>query len=504
MAYTVVWFKRDLRVHDHAPLIHAARQGPVLCLYVLEPSLWAQPDCALQHYGFLRESLRDLALQLRTCGATLQLAVGEMPEVLAHLHALQPFARLASHEETGNAHTYARDLAVARWCRRLGVAWQEWPQHGVVRRLPSREQWHGLWQAHMQAPCLLPPLPASLRSVSLPWRDTWPAPETMGLSDAHDPPQRQRGGRAPGQQVLHDFLHARAAFYRGGISSPLTAPTACSRLSPYLALGCLGMREVVQATQERQIQLNADDEPLAPRQRQGLAAFMSRMHWHCHFIQKLESEPELEWRNLHRGYDGLREDDWNPAHFEALQTGRTGWPMVDACVAMLRATGWLNFRMRAMLMSFASYNLWLPWQLTGQHLARLFVDYEPGIHWPQAQMQSGSTGRNALRIYDPVKQALELDPHGKFVARWLPVLGKVPLAWRFEPWKMPLDVQMHCGVRIGHDYPAPCVPWEPTQRAAREQLRACQPPREARIITPAAPARRSRHQPPPQQLALGF
>ena len=131
MGYTVVWFKRDLRVHDHAPLAHAAAHGPVLCLYVLEPSLWTQPDSALQHYQFLRESLRD--------------------------------------------------LAVARWCRRLGVAWQEWPQHGVVRRLPSREQWHGLWQAHMQAPCLPPPLPASLRSVSLPWRDTWPAPETMGV-----------------------------------------------------------------------------------------------------------------------------------------------------------------------------------------------------------------------------------------------------------------------------------------------------------------------------------
>ena len=248
MGYTVVWFKRDLRVHDHAPLAHAAAHGPVLCLYVLEPSLWAQPDSALQHYQFLRESLSDLAQQLLGCGARLQLAVGEVPEVLARLHALQPFARLVSQEETRTGATYARDLAVARWCRQLGVAWQEWPQHGVVRRLPSREQWHGLWQAHMQAPCLPPPLPASLRSVCLPWRDTWPAPETMGLSDAHDPPQRQRGGRAPGQQVLHDFLHARAAFYRGGISSPLTAPTACSRPSPYLALGCLGMRKVVQAT----------------------------------------------------------------------------------------------------------------------------------------------------------------------------------------------------------------------------------------------------------------
>jgi len=161
MDYTVVWFKRDLRVYDHAPLAHAAARGPVLCLYVLEPSLWAQPDSALQHYQFLRESLRDLAQQLRDCGARLELAVGEVPEVLARLHALQPFARLVSHEETGNGATYARDRAVARWCRQQGVVWQEWPQHGVVRRLPSREHWHRLWQAYMQAPSL--PAPASLQ-----------------------------------------------------------------------------------------------------------------------------------------------------------------------------------------------------------------------------------------------------------------------------------------------------------------------------------------------------
>jgi hypothetical protein len=97
----------------------------------------------------------------------------------------------------------------------------------------------------------------------------------------------------------------------------------------------------------------------------GLTAFMSRLHWHCHFIQKLESEPALEFRNLHRGYDGLREDDWNDAHFAALVAGRTGWPMVDACVAMLRETGWINFRMRAMLVSVASYPLWLHWRPWG-------------------------------------------------------------------------------------------------------------------------------------------
>lgn len=472
MAYTVVWFKRDLRIHDHAPLLDAAAHGPVLCLYVLEPSLWAQPDSALQHFQFLRESLRDLAQQLRECGAPLQLAVGEAPEVLARLHALRPFARLVSHEETGNGATYTRDLAVARWCIRQGVEWREWPQHGVVRRLRSRDRWHVLWQAHMQAPCLPAPPPASLQSVSLPWRNAWPAPEAMGLADMHDPPLRQRGGRTTGMRVLHDFLEARGASYRGGISSPLTAPAACSRLSPYLASGSLGMREVVQATQRQQRLLKAMDDPQARRLRQGLTAFMSRMHWHCHFIQKLESEPGLEWRNLHRGYDGLREDEWNPAYFEALQAGQTGWPMVDACVAMLRETGWINFRMRAMLVSVAAYPLWLHWRPVGLWLARQFLDYEPGIHWSQMQMQAGTTGINATRVYNPVKQAQDHDPQGLFVRRWVPALRRVPDAWLFEPWRMPPDVQARCGVNVGRDIPAPLVDLTSATKAAKTRMHA--------------------------------
>ena len=169
MSYTVVWFKRDLRVHDHAPLQHAAAQGPVLCLYVVEPSLWAQPDAALQHYHFLQESLHDLAQALQRRGATLQVAVGEVVDVLARLHALAPFHTLGAHEETGNAHTYSRDLAVGRWCRTQGVAWREWPQHGVVRRLRSRDDWQGHWQAHMHAPVVLAPGPDLLQARTLPW-----------------------------------------------------------------------------------------------------------------------------------------------------------------------------------------------------------------------------------------------------------------------------------------------------------------------------------------------
>ncbi|MCC7228158.1 MAG: deoxyribodipyrimidine photo-lyase [Burkholderiaceae bacterium] len=353
MSYTIVWFKRDLRVHDHAPLVNAAQRGSILCLYVIEPSLWQQPDYALQHYRFLQESLEDLSAQLRRCGAELQVAVGEVIEVLARLHAAAPFDRVHSHEETGNGHTFARDRDVARWCGQRGVTWQEWAQHGVVRRLATRNVWSARWQAHMDAPCLPAPDADSLASRGLPWPSApLPDPGQFGLTST-DPPHRQRGGRGAGRQVFLEFLKTRSKDYRGGISSPITAPTACCRLSPYLALGCLGMREVVQATERRRQRLESQGNPDSLWQQRGLTAFKSRLHWHCHFIQKLESEPALEHQNLHRGYDGLRETEWNDAHFAALVNGRTGWPMVDACVAMLRETGWINFRMRAMLVSVA-------------------------------------------------------------------------------------------------------------------------------------------------------
>jgi len=200
---------------------------------------------------------------------------------------------------------------------------------------------------------------------------------------------------------------------------------------------------------------------------------MSRLHWHCHFIQKLETEPEIEWCNMHRGYDGLREAEWNQEHFLALTQNRTGWPLVDACVVMLRETGWLNFRMRAMLVSVAAYPLWLHWKPVGDWLATQFVDYEPGIHWSQMQMQSGTTGINTTRVYNPIKQARDHDPEGRFVRRWLPLLRKVPDSWLFEPWKMPPDVQRYCGVTVGDQgsgeqfWPIPPVDLDEATRIAK-------------------------------------
>jgi deoxyribodipyrimidine photo-lyase len=411
MSYAIVWFKRDLRWQDHAALAHAAKHGPVRCIYVVEPSVWAQVDVALQHFEFIRESLQALDTHLRTLGGQIEIHTGEMTEVFSKLWQETPFERIYSHQETGTGVTFTRDLQVAAWCKQQQIAWHEFPQFGVVRGLKNRNLWQAAWEKHMAQPI------EEIQDIRF-WKPSSALPFSMTAPAhlQHNPPLRQRGGRPLALATLNSFLKGRSIGYRGGISSPLTAPEACSRLSAYLTYGCISMREVVQMTRTQMSQIPTE----AVKHRGGLSAFVSRLYWHCHFIQKLETEPDIEWHNMHRGYDHLREQEFNQAYFDALKSAQTGWPMVDACVVMLRETGWLNFRMRAMLVSVAAYPLWLHWRPVGEWLATQFLDYEPGIHWSQMQMQSGTTGINTTRVYNPRKQAQDHDPYGKFVKRWLP------------------------------------------------------------------------------------
>lgn len=460
MSYSLVWFKRDLRWQDHAALTHAAQLGPVRCIYVVEPELWLQADVALQHFEFARESLLDLNAHLQKMGGCIEIHTGELSEVLTKIWNEAPFNGLYAHEETGNGFTYARDLKVADWCQAHGVVWQEFAQFGVVRRLQNRNQWQAAWEQHMALPV------HNLKSLTF-WQSSPAMPFQMLAPPhlQHNPPLRQRGGRTLALETLHSFLNARSIGYRGGISSPLSAPDACSRLSAYLAFGCISMREVVQKTRAHMAAL----PPQASRHRAGLSAFVSRLYWHCHFIQKLESEPAIEWRNMHRGYDDLREQAFKPEYLAALKDARTGWPMVDACVTMLRVTGWLNFRMRAMLVSVAAYPLWLHWRPVGEWLATQFLDYEPGIHWSQLQMQSGTTGINTTRVYNPVKQAQDHDPRGVFVRRWLPYMRGVPDTWLFEPSLMPRQLNAS---NSSIEIPVPLVDLAMATRTSKQMLHA--------------------------------
>jgi deoxyribodipyrimidine photo-lyase len=461
----IVWFKRDLRATDHAALVGAvkaaARDGATLVpLYVVEPALWQQPDASARQYAFLSECLATLNADLTRIGQPLIVRVGEMIPALEALAQHGAIAGLWSHEETGNGWTYARDKQVASWCRARAIPWTELPQNGVIRRIATRNGWARQWDDLMAQPVL--PAPELLPAMAEFAGERLPLANELHL--APDPCLgRQPGGRIAAQRTLASFLQTRARNYRFEMSSPVSAFDSCSRLSPHLAFGTLSMREVAQATRTRYVELAmAGGERDCEAWKKSLVSFTGRLHWHCHFIQKLESQPQIEFTNLHRAYDGLRPETADPERLAAYCAGRTGFPFVDACLRALNATGWLNFRMRAMLVSFASYQLWLPWRDSGLHLARQFTDYEPGIHWPQVQMQSGTTGINTVRMYNPVKQGFDQDPTGVFVRHWVPELAELPDHAIHEPWKFPELVGA-----LSATYPQRIVEHEAAAKTAR-------------------------------------
>lgn len=453
----IVWFKRDLRAEDHPALAAAATAGAVIPLYIVEPDWWAQPDMSARQWDFIAEILHDLRNRLGALGQPLIVRSGDAVQVLEQLTAEHGCAGLWSHEETGGAWTFQRDRRVASWAQSNGVIWRELQQQGVFRRLETRDGWAKRWDALMAEPMIAPP---SLPPVTADELGAIPTAADLGLATDLCP-DRQIGGRGQGVERMHSFLKTRGETYRTAMSSPVTGAEACSRLSPYLAWGALSLREVTQATWARQREAR---QVKGGKWRGALSSFNGRLHWRSHFMQKLEDAPRMEFQNLHRGYDGMRPET-DAARLQAWAKGETGFPFVDACMRSLIATGWLNFRMRAMLMAVASYHLWLPWRSSGEHLARMFTDYEPGIHWPQTQMQSGTTGTNTVRIYNPVKQGADQDPTEAFTRRWVPELAPIEDEFLQEPWKA-----SNAGAVLGKTYPLPIVDHLSAAKEAREKV----------------------------------
>ena len=464
----IVWFKRDLRIDDHRPLFEAAATGPLLCLYIAEPAYWQLPDTSARQWLAIADGLTELDQVLKSkFGVNLTIRTGNAVDIFKELHIAKSITAIYSHEETGNLWTYERDQRVARFCRENVISWNQYAQFGVFRKLSSRDQWAARWDAFMSQPLTTPV--AEVHAVAV---APGGLPELKDLGLASDPcPERQKGGRMAGLALLESFLSGRGARYQYEMSSPLSAANSCSRRSLHLATGTLSIREVFQRCEKTRYILLDMPEAERPISLRSLNAFMSRLHWHCHFIQKLESEPEIEVRSVHPLHEADRRitSPSDPTLLAWIE-GHTGYPFVDACMRSLAVTGWINFRMRAMLMSFATYHLALDWAAAGAALARRFTDYEPGIHWPQVQMQAGQTGINTPRIYNPLKQSLDQDPEAIFISRWVPELAHLPLAFRHEPWLTSSTEQVFYDFTIGVDYPNRIIDHEAAAQAARARL----------------------------------
>jgi deoxyribodipyrimidine photo-lyase len=454
----VVWFKRDLRLEDHLPLIEAAQLGNVLPLYIIEPELWQQPDSSRRHWHFIHDSLRDLDQALSLYGGSLVVCIGNVLSVLEDLRQKLGHFSLWSHEETGNAWSFKRDIAVAKWCRNHMIIWHELPAHGVIRRLQSRDGWSKLRDLRMAETLI--PKPAALHFIQDITGDKIPSKDHPLFGESISG-TTQPGGRKHGLNVLNSFLKERGRKYMLTISKPGVSAHHCSRLSAHIAYGTVSIREIEQATKNKIKLLQDSDDQEAKYFKNNLSAFLSRLAWRCHFVQKLEQQPNIETHCMHPAFEGMREPHFREEYFQAWKYGQTGYPLVDACMRSLIENGWITFRMRAMLVSFASYHLWLDWRQTAPYLAKLFTDYEPGIHYSQFQMQSGVTGINAIRMYNPIKQSLDHDPEGAFILRYVPELKEVPKGFIHEPWRLNEKVP---------NYPRPIVEHKVAIQYAREQI----------------------------------
>ena len=454
----LVWLKRDIRTQDHAVLKAAESSGlPYLICYCYEPTLISYPDSSLRHRRFVYQSLLNIRQSLSTYDKQVVLFYGEALDVFKDLSKQLSILTIFSCQESGTQITWNRDKSVAKFCKSNDIQWEEKQMNGVQRGIRDRKKWDRSWYVTMNQPVIFN---VYQKKPKISFENNFPLPVDFEYSLKEENKTFQPGGESYAWRYLHSFTSERGKSYHWQISKPRESRLSCSRLSPYLAWGNVSIKQILHHTKGH---VNY------PFNKRAFSGMMTRLKWHDHFIQKFEVECRYETKCVNQGYE-LLERPLNQDFITAWENGKTGYPLVDACMRCVKETGWINFRMRAMVVSMLCHHFDQDWRTGIYYLARLFLDYEPGIHYPQFQMQAGTTGTNTVRIYNPIKQSQDHDPHGIFIKKWIPELANVPNEFIHEPWRMSAMEEATYNVVIGVDYPKPLVDCKEAAKKARDKI----------------------------------
>jgi len=440
-----VWHRNDLRVRDNPALRRAADDGRPAPVFVFDPVFYRSGMACDARLRFLHECVADLQESYADLGSDLALYHGDPGSILADL----PVDRVYVTRSVTGRYGRRRDDRLFDRPSITPVA-----DDGIDREGRPREAYD--WQASAEAYFDADPLdaPASVPPIPL------DSPASVGAVEAEYDvdPEKARVLRG-GESAAHDRLRAFAGAidrYPGGISPPAAAEERCSRLSPYLATGCLTPR-----------QARGHVETAAGGTR-GAETFERRLFWNRHYTQKLEDWPGWMETAVNPVFRGLFRGEHDPELTERWMRGETGFPLVDAGMRALAETGHMNFRLRATCATFYHYVLRNWWRAGADHYYRHLIDADAAINYTQWQSQCNLTGVHPVRIYNPAKGVRENDPEGEYVRRYVPELRAFPSEHLDRPEKAPLAAQEACGVRIGEDYPRPVVDFEARRAETRE------------------------------------
>jgi deoxyribodipyrimidine photo-lyase len=454
----IVWLKRDLRSQDHEPFFKAEMDGiPYRLIYLFEPSMIAYRDTSLRHLQFVYQSLADLNKTLKQFNRQVEIFYAEAIDVFIYLSERFDIVNLYSYRESGTKVTWQRDKKIKSYCRSKQINWSESQRDGVLRGIKNRSDWNQQWHITMHQSVIENQYSYSNQSKM---EHPFSIPVALQKKLIDYPDHYHAAGEKNAWKYIESFTASRGFKYHKHISKPSQSRKSCSRLSPFLAWGNLSIKQAFQFI---------GTHPNGGKNSNAFSAMLTRLHWHCHFIQKFEVECSYETDCINSGYELLVHTK-NHVYLDAWKNGKTGYPLIDACMRAVAQTGWINFRMRAMVVSFLAFNLDQDWRDGVYYLAQNFLDYEPGIHYPQFQMQAGTTGINTVRLYNPVKNSQDHDSEGEFIKKWIPELLDVPKELLHEPWKMTLMEQSFYGVQLGLDYPLPIVDLKESAKKARDKI----------------------------------
>lgn len=460
----IVWLKKNLRILDNQCFANLDPLIPTIAVYFFESRIISCPDYSDFHLQFTFWSLLQLEISLKELNISLLYLPYNAKEWFEYLCEYFEIKKIFSHEETWNLESYQRDKQVFSHCKMSHIDIVEYPTNGIVRKLKSRDRWDSIWHQRIWQKLFQPVLvitpsciPSQFQENSQECKNYY----TKLFAQLAPSRALQKWWEHIWKKILQSFLSQRSASYMYHISKPYESQNSCSRLSPYITYGCLSVKYVCQETMKRIEELKNIPWENSKNHSKSLSQFMSRLHWQSHFIQKLEDEPEMEYRNLNADFNNIR-TKVDSQLIERVFAAQSGIPYIDSIVRQLQQTGWTNFRSRAMFVSFLCNTCMQPWQAIAPKLAQLFTDYEPWIHYPQLQMQAATTWINTIRIYNPVYNGKQKDENWKFIYSYLPELSTVPKEYIHEPhlWNWFDSI----------NYPSPVVDVISKNREAKELL----------------------------------